>query len=1843
MRILTKTGCLLSILACLFSVRGWGQQLTVVVTGPGSICQGTSAEFTANITTGYIPSEDYVYQWLVNGRPYGSQINNAYTSISGLNNGDKVACEAQELANGTVNGTSNPITVSIYQPPVFSVSIYPSSLVVCQGSLVTYTAVASTSATFSWRAAPNSVSFPGGNTLTVAAQDATQLQDVEVSATATTTCVTNSTASATAASSNFTVMPLTYPSLSLSQSTSPVLDGNPVTFTATPTGQGNNPTYQWEIDGFTVSGVSGPTYTPTITSGSDVQNVSVSMTSTGTCPQNAAVANTSFQVVSSDWENQNYIRVQDILVSGVSNFFGVDGLPIGQKRERTTYLDGLGRPIQKLDKSGSLVSGTSTDLVVPVSYDPAGRSTQQFLPYTTSDNPGKFKSVNVATEQAAFVTNKFNEPSSAPTYSQTSYDNSPLNRVMAVFAPGASWGGNNIGIHYSYDFNNVSEDVHIWTLAYTAGAIPSTTASSWYATGSLYKKTTTDEKGKQLIIYVDLTGDTILKKVQLADPPSLTGQHAGWACTYYVYDDRNQLRFILTPNLVDYLDNNGWGLTQQLVNDLAFVYTYDGKGRQISKKQPGIGETDVVYDERDRPVFMQDALGQSNTQWQSITYDALDRQTATGMMLANIATSVLQTDVNGSTGNLTTNGNAGLPGYLDVSGTETGTTQYVAANSIVFEGTFTSTGTFTATVTPGPQPIVPEVVAIPDNPVPSGNTVTLLTQTFYDDYSQGSKTYTTADNSLFDPSTNQQALPLPSQYDPQTRGHITVSKVKVITTPTDLTQGNWLETDNFYDNQGRVVQIQNDNGLGGTDVVTNRYDFAGKLWGSCVKHMAGSPTQFTVVSRNNYDNLGRLVDVSKNFNSTFFKDLASYTYDEYGKLTAKILAPGYTGSGKTSMETLNYSYNIQGWLTGINQAYALDQNIYDQWNDFFGIYLGYDNRDDQFNAAQYNGSITGAIWKSQGDNSMRRYDYSYDNMGRLTAAAFLQRATPADNWLNSAVDLSEVISYADKNGNIQTMQRKGLVPGMTGGVQIDNLAYTYGTTADPNSNQLMRVDELASFSGNGQLNDFKDGSNAAGTPDYAYDVNGNLSQDQNKGITSIAYNYLNKPYSVTIAGKMTIAYTYDATGTKLTKTVTDLTVTPNVTTTTSYDDEFVYQNNVLQYVLHEEGRLNIITPINTPQQVLNAGSNGANVISGKQGVFEYFVKDQLSNVRMVLTEESQTENYIATMETSSSADPNLGTDEAKLFGEVDPSTGNPTADNEVNLTRTATGNTPWSGNTSAEVSQLSAAAGNPTIGPNMLLKVSAGDIINAGVNYFYFTNSPAGPTYAGSDVVTALLGALAGSHLSPLAEGNNGLISTNMNASGGDFLNFINTYVNSSSSSAPKAYLNVLFFDEQFNFIPPDPNNIGVGTGLVQVNSPNNQNASPLTLGQKAPKNGWVYIYISNESNQDVYFDNLSISQVHGNISEEDHYYSFGQKIAGICTVAFNKLQSQYRYQGDYSEEEDNTQWNEFDLRMYDPQIGRWTGADPYDQFASPYVGMGNDPVNSVDPDGGGVDWGLGEDLGTSLGGVVGGIAGYFIAKNNPISKNKAVDDAEIVASTLLGGVVGAGVGYGIGGWLDNIVYSSHGSPITYTAAFYRSLLGITGYTHFGLDIFKTGASVDNPDIWGALANVSISIPSINLPPLATWVDDFQRIWTVIDIKNMVSEDYPNKQATDNIMKRTIHDNTDPDDYFKDIDAHDEGTVEVPYGDDTRTDFSQEGYYDVGPNARQITAQQNGPKFTVFVDQHGKPGHGDHYTNNDFTHGVITRGATFKPSKIVITTFRRIAKPIKRLKFLGIRLPFTRK
>jgi RHS repeat-associated protein len=98
-------------------------------------------------------------------------------------------------------------------------------------------------------------------------------------------------------------------------------------------------------------------------------------------------------------------------------------------------------------------------------------------------------------------------------------------------------------------------------------------------------------------------------------------------------------------------------------------------------------------------------------------------------------------------------------------------------------------------------------------------------------------------------------------------------------------------------------------------------------------------------------------------------------------------------------------------------------------------------------------------------------------------------------------------------------------------------------------------------------------------------------------------------------------------------------------------------------------------------------------------------------------------------------------------------------------------------------------------------------------------------------------------------------------------------------------------------------------------------------------------------------------------------YYPYGMTIGSFGTPY------RYGFQGQYAEYDGETNWNAFELRMYDSRIGRWLSIDPAGQYYSPYVGMGNNPVNGVDKDGG--------LFGALIGALVGGLIEGTVAWAN--------------------------------------------------------------------------------------------------------------------------------------------------------------------------------------------------------------------------------------------------------------------
>ncbi|HML57989.1 MAG TPA: DUF6443 domain-containing protein [Ferruginibacter sp.] len=1385
-------------------------------------------------------------------------------------------------------------------------------------------------------------------------------------------------------------------------------------------------------------------------------------------------------------------------------------------KQRVIYTDGFGRVIQTVNREAS--SGDNPkDIVIPIIYDEFGRNQYNYLAYVSPENNGTFKSDPFAEQATYYSQSQFNGEDVF--YGKTDFEASALSRPVKSYAPGNSWAGSNRGIELKYLVNIIDDGVRIWNMV---NDIPMSGMNDVYPAGVLYKSVTIDEHENAVVEYKDKSGNIILKKVQIGNVPADYSGHTNWLCTYYVYDELNRLRFVIPPKAVKLLSApvNNWNIDAQsgvIKDELCFQYKYDAKGRIIRKKVPGAAWVYMVYDNRNRLVFTQDGNMRTNNQWHVILYDAINRPLITGVIVYTGSLNDLQTHVSGlppGDGTIPINGpfpTTGLPPVLVISGLETGIRTHRAQEEITFLPGFTTDNDtdLSAEIEPGPPPVNQQVFNISMNPIPpsSASSLIALTITHYDNYDWANTAYNTSNNHKLNAGTNLHAVALPDQATQAAipvKGMVTGTRVRTLVNPANLSPGTWLTNHIFYDKYGRVIQSRNQT-LKGSDVATNRYDFSGKLLCSYVVHTNNEiqdvVQQKTSIKTNyEYDHTGALLKVYKTINDDEGnkKLIAEQEYDDLGRLTVKKLG---SNSSNDPIETLHYEYNIRGWMKGINMDYARGVSS----NNWFGMELNYDWG---FEHNQYNGNISGTKWRSKGDGEQRAYGFGYDKANRLMYADFNQYTS--HTWNKSAgVNFTSVMGNGtdpttayDENGNILAMKQWGLK--LNTSPVVDELHYTYSHTGT--SNKLQNVIDFANDPAT-KLGDFRTSQHSlnagpkaifvSGTSDpyliddYIYDVNGNMVKDLNKDIEGlsgdgIVYNHLNLPFKVTVKKDATtekgnIKYIYDAKGVKLQKITTEKDVsvthnsnvyTSNITTTTDYIGGFIYEsksysntglselgyNNKLQFFVHEEGR---VRPVEINQQ--------------RAFVYDYFIKDHLGNVRMVLTEEEKQYIYpIATLE-----DAKIATEKNYYDiqdAQVVPKSAATGITDYVN--DNGIGNNPpdaaFSSTNSAKLYKLSSNTAKTGLG--IALKVMAGDKIDVFGKSYY--NHSGGFTNNQSISLDDILGGFLSTPATTTTQGVHGgvavsqlnTIPVNISVITG-FLSQQNNEANSPGNLKPQAFINYLFFDEQFKLVNGGVSIAG-SNGQLKDHFQDLQNLA-------AQKNGFLYIYCSNESSIDVFFDNLQVVHTKSPLLEETHYYPFGLTMKGISSKVFDAQENSYQYQGEYSEFDVNLNWNEFALRNYDPQIGRFIQVDPYDQFASGYTGIGNNPVNNIDKDGG---WSVSVGFTHALVGAVGGgLIAYFIAKNNGVS------DLGVVVASVFGALIGGGLGFGVGEAIaESKSYFANDSD-----NFWRNLRGFYDglFTKGGNSIGVSPNNAHSPEIWGTfrfkkvLPSLKTSVRNVLLNP----------------------------------------------------------------------------------------------------------------------------------------------------------------
>lgn len=733
-------------------------------------------------------------------------------------------------------------------------------------------------------------------------------------------------------------------------------------------------------------------------------------------------------------------------------------------------------------------------------------------------------------------------------------------------------------------------------------------------------------------------------------------------------------------------------------------------------------------------------------------------------------------------------------------------------------------------------------------------------------------------------------------------GFQTAAEVKVLNNPGVTTYlQDWTNAKNYYDYYGRRIYSVGQNATGSKDSVYHQYNVLGQAlrkWHLRNAFHNSANRRTTELESYAYEAYsGRLTGIWRSTNGAVAEAAVRYTYDELGRMSKEIFG--------NEAETRLYTYNVRGELQGINEDYALTGNKTGDMS--FGEALGYDYG---YLYPRYDGLVSGMIWRGSGGSGVRAHSYAYvyDSTGRMTSAKYGESRTigvVTPYWQVNRRNYSQTVAY-DLNGNITAGTRWGVSqnPALPGVVQVDDLSYTYL----PNSNKLQKVNDAI-------VNDYQTGDYLQGTAQgYSYDVSGNLTEDKSKNITAVSYTWFNKPEKVSFADGSNIFYTYDAGGNKLQEVVQ----ANSRNNYTNYISGAVYKNGIISYISTAQGRTNMA--IATPRQ-------------------EYFVKDHLGNIRTTVasavTEATapslQRQAYTAGYEPADEAT------ETALFDKV----------TEVRADKP--------GGLNADDQKAALLQDSRRLGTSIMLKVMAGDKMEINADNFYESlqnNNNNNVEATAGLLFEQVIGSLAGgSGALNSAEGSSPNALTERILSNPEAVTaYEDLLVAETDTTRPKAFLNFLFFDEELNLVP-EHSRLWQADGENSWSKIGAEETAPLEM----PQNGYIVAYLSNQSEQEAYFDNMNLVMTNGLLLDEQHYYAYGLPIAGLSSLAANATKHRQRYQGNEYIEERGLEWMDFHNRQYDPQLGIFLGIDPLadaggQQVLSPYHAMGCNPVSMVDP-----------------------------------------------------------------------------------------------------------------------------------------------------------------------------------------------------------------------------------------------------------------------------------------------------
>lgn len=726
--------------------------------------------------------------------------------------------------------------------------------------------------------------------------------------------------------------------------------------------------------------------------------------------------------------------------------------------EDIAYFDGLGRPSQAVSVSGS---PSGKNLVTLYSYDLKGRQPNDYLPFAmeTDSGPAKIGTDYLIGLQNQYYKTLYNSTSAVYPYIHREYDDSPLDRPVKTFRQGKEY--QEQMDHFSenrYGLNSGDQ-----TLRLTVGSGGSLVCERTpHDANTLHKTSLINEDGACEETFTDMAGRKILVRQRLS-----ATEHAD---TYFVYDDLDRLRWVVSPEgSVRLKADSTWTLTSDNAEKYCYRYLYDKNGNVQTRHIPGKAPDNMTYDAVGRMITSQ-----------------------TGAMKAQKAT---------------------LHYYYDPIGRLARVELQKKSNSHISPNPEPIGPIIPIDPVDPIDPIAPPIIINPDpedprNPDPFkpiirptsaaysfgfGDTTDSAHDTeryTYDEYRLDTAAFSTHAFIPVAGVTGSESLCA------NVRGLKTHEEIFETFDTSVFASGAAAPASTrrtfYYDLRNRVIQSVETTPSDCRLRISYRYDYAGNILVRDEQHIRPGSDSIDIRYTYAYDDRGRQIREQTAINGAVQSDITS-AYDDLGRLKT-------TQSDGAKLQT-QYDYNIQGWLSRISHNRQIPPLLPGRpvsSEPFFSTSLIYFTPSES--APQYSGNIAQISWVRGMDiNGSQFYSYSYDKLNRLTDAELYKTTLGIGGDRNIPENTyTERNMHYDLNGNMSSFERYN-------GDELYKYVY------ELSGNRIVSAKNCPGTR-NGDTDVAYDETVAGSS--YGYDTMGNLTLDGENNLTT-AYNLLNLPQKIT--------------------------------------------------------------------------------------------------------------------------------------------------------------------------------------------------------------------------------------------------------------------------------------------------------------------------------------------------------------------------------------------------------------------------------------------------------------------------------------------------------------------------------------------------------------------------------------------------------------------------------------------------------------------------------------------------------------------------------------------------------